>query len=153
MAKALPIDKMKDAPFHGDMKTTASAEPLSPGIEALKNNHLDISSARTIGEVFDAYKYAEKKEWRETASQSGPHFIDYICWFRISPVSVVSLREGVIKRGMEIKFVVHGDGDTYIAMASRIDIKSDGMRYTTPVDPPEIKKIVAAIYENREITF
>ena len=153
MAKAIPIDKIKNTPFHGDMKTAASAVPVSPGVAALKNNHLDVSSTRTIGEAFDSYKYAVKKEWRETATQSGPHFIDYICWFHISPLSAVALREGVIKRGMEIKFVVHEDGETYIAMASRVDIKSDGMRYTTAIDPAEIKKNVTAIYENREITF
>ena len=49
--------------------------------------------------------------------------------------------------------MIHEDGETYIAMASRIEIKSDGMLHTTPIEPPEIKKIVTAIYENREITF
>jgi len=139
--------------FHGDMETSSSAVPGTPILESLKNNHLDVSSTKTIGEAFDAYKFAIEKEWRETPTKSGPYYIDYIGWFHISPVSSVALKEGVIKRGMEIKFAVHEDGETYIAMASRIDIKSDGMRYATPIDPPEIKKIVTAIYENREITY
>ena len=153
MAKFRNIDKFKIMQFHGDMKTTASAAPVTPGVAALKNNHLDVSSTKTIGDAFDAYKFAIKKEWRETPTQSGPYYIDYICWFHVGPISSASLKEGVIKRGMEIKFAVHEDGETYIAMASRIDIKSDGMLYTTPLDPPEIKKTVTAIYENREITF
>lgn len=135
------------------MKTGASSVPGSLGIAALKNNHLEVSATKSIGEAFDSYKYAITKEWRETSSESGPHYIDYICWFHISPVSSVAIREGVVKRGLEIKFVVRGDGETYIALISRIDIKSDGMRSVSIIDPPEIKKIVTAIYENREITF
>lgn len=139
--------------FHGDMETSSSSVSGTPILESLKNNHLDVSSTKTIGEAFDAYKYAIKKQWRETPTNGGPYYIDYIGWFDISPFSSVALSEGVVNRGLEIKFAVHEDGETYIAMASRIDIKSDGMRYNTPIDPPEIKKIVAAIYENREITF
>jgi len=142
-------DTFKMVQFHGDMKTDAPAL----GIEALKKNHLEVSATKTIGEAFDAYQYAITKEWRETPSENGPHYIDYICWFNISPVSIAALKEGVVKRGLEIKFVVRGDGETYIAMASRIDIKSNGMRYNSIIDAPEIKKIVTAIYENREITF
>jgi hypothetical protein len=146
-------DKFKMLQFHGEVKTNTTSVPETIGIEALKKNHLELSSTKTIGEVFDAYTPAISKEWRETPSESGPHYIDYICWFNISPISSVAIKEGVIKRGLEIKFVVRGDGETYIAMASRIDIKSNGMRYTTVVDPSQIKKIVTAIYENREITF
>ncbi|MFZ4855023.1 MAG: hypothetical protein ACOYL3_01380 [Desulfuromonadaceae bacterium] len=147
------VEKSIKKPFHGDMKTGASSVPGSLGIAALKNNHLEVSATKSIGEAFDSYKYAITKEWRETSSESGPHYIDYICWFHISPVSSVAIREGVVKRGLEIKFVVRGDGETYIALISRIDIKSDGMRSVSIIDPPEIKKIVTAIYENREITF
>ncbi|MDD2735824.1 MAG: hypothetical protein PHF56_17965 [Desulfuromonadaceae bacterium] len=147
------IEKLIKKPFHGEMKTDASVVPGTLGIAALKNNHLEVSTTKTIGEAFDSYKHAITKEWRETSSEIGPHYIDYICWFHISPVSTVAIREGIVKRGLEIKFVVRGDGETYIAMISRIDIKSDGMRSVSVIDPPEIKKIVTAIYENREITF
>ncbi|HIJ96086.1 MAG TPA: hypothetical protein HPP94_10220 [Desulfuromonadales bacterium] len=146
-------DLLKKKLFHGDLKTSASSVPGTLGIDALKKNHLELSSTKTIGEVFDSYTHAITKEWRETSSENGPHYIDYICWFNISPVSSVAIRDGVVKRGLEIKFVVRGDGETYIAMISRIDIKSDGMRSVSVIDPPEIKKIVTAIYENREITF
>ncbi|MDD2899693.1 MAG: hypothetical protein PHI31_13390 [Desulfuromonadaceae bacterium] len=142
-------DNFKMVPFHGEMKTT----DLPLGIEALKKNHLEVSATKTIGEAFDSYKYAEEKKWLETPSENGPHYIDYVCWFHISPVSSAALQEGVVKRGVEIKFVVRGDGETYIAMVSRIDITSDGMRHTTVIDPSQIKKIVTAIYENKEISF
>lgn len=146
-------DVAKKKPFHGDLKVNPSAVSATPGIDALKNNHLEVSSTKTIGEVFDAYTYAIQKEWRETPSQSGPHYIDYIAWFQINPLSSTSLKEGVVKRGLEIKFVVRGNGETYIAMASRIDINSNGMRNSAVIDPSEIRNIVTAIYENREISF
>lgn len=139
--------------YHGDMATSGSAVPGSPVLDSLKNNYLELSSTKTIGEVFDKYNHAIKKEWRETTTNSGLNYIDYICWFDISPISSVSLKDGVIKRGLDIKFVVYEGGETSIVMASRIDIKSDGMLYTYVIDPPDIKKIVTAIYENREIPF
>jgi len=151
-AKFRNVDKWKK-PFHGDIETSSSVVPLSPFVNALKKNHLDASPTKTIGEAFDSYKYAIKNEWRETATKGGPYYIDYICWFHVNPISYDALKEGVMKRGLEIKFAVHEDGETYITMVSRIDIKSDGMLYSTPLEPPEIKKKVAAIYENREITF
>jgi hypothetical protein len=146
-------DAFKMLRFHGDVNTNTSSVPETLGIDALKKNHLEVSATKTIGEAFDSYTYAITKEWRETPSENGPHYIDYICWFHVSPVSSAALKEGVVKRGLEIKFVVRGDGETYIAMVSRIDLKSDGMRYNTVIDPPEIKNIVTAIYENREINF
>jgi len=151
-AKFRNTNKM-NRPYHGDLELTSSTVPISLVLKSLKKNHLDISSTKTIGDAFDSYKYAIKSEWRETPTNGGSYYIDYICWFHVSPVSYASLKEGIVKRGLEIKFVVHEDGETFIAMGSRIDIKSDGMLYTTPLEAPELKKNVTAIYENREITF
>lgn len=142
--------KMK---FHGEMKTTSSPVDGTPVLKSLKDNHLEVSSTKTIGEAFDSYKYATKKEWRETAVANGPYYIDYICWLDISPVSSVALKTGIVKRAMEIKFAVREDGETYISLVTLTDTKTDGMIYTTHVDPPGIKKIVTAVYENREIVF
>jgi hypothetical protein len=139
--------------FHGDMDTSASKAPSTPVVKLLKDNHLDVSATKTIGEAFDNYKFAAKKEWRETAPPNGPYYIDYICWLDMSPFSSVALKEGVVRRRLEIKFLIHKDGVTYIAMASLVDVKTDGMIYTTVIEPPDIKKIVTAIYDNREIVF
>lgn len=151
-AKFRNSDTLKKS-FHGDMETSSSPVSGTPILQSLKNNHLEVSSTKTIGEAFDGYRFAKKKEWREAPTQNGLYYIDYVCWFDIGPFSSVALREGVVKRGVEIKFAVREDGETYIAMASRIDIKSDGMLHTTVIEPADIKKIVTAIYENREITF
>ena len=139
--------------FHADMETPTSAVSGTPILQSLKNNHLEVSSTKTIGEAFDGYKFAIKKEWREAPAQNGPYYIDYICWFKIGPVSGTALTEGVVKRGLNIKFAIQEDGETYIAMASRVDTKTDGMVHTTVIEPADIKKIITAIYENRELTF
>jgi len=140
--------------FHKDVDLSALDEPHTSIFLSLKLNYLEYSSTRTIGEVFDSYKFAVKKEWLDTTATAGPYYIDYFCWFdNINPVSYAALKDGVMKRGLNIKFVVQESGETYIGMASRIDVKSDGMLYNVPIEPSEIKKIVKAIYENREIIF
>jgi len=152
-SKAMLRDgKRLNRPFHGDVDATATV-PGSPVLMSLKKNHLEASATKTIGEAFDNYKHALKKEWRETPSETGSYFIDYICWLDVSPVSLVAVKEGVVKRALDIKFAIGSNGETYIGSVSRIDIKSDGMVYTTVVEPADIKKIVTAIYENREIPF
>jgi hypothetical protein len=141
--------------FHTEMNTTDSPAAASPVLLSLKDNHLPVSSSRTIGEAFDSYKHATEKQWRETARASGqfPYYIDYICWFPVSAVSSVALKEGIVKRGLDIKFAIQEDGETYITMASRTQVKSDGMLHTSIIEPDDIKKIVTAIYENKEIAF
>lgn len=139
-------------PFHGEMGATTKVA-FSPLIESVKNNHLEQSSSVTIGEVFEKYKHAEKIEWREAVSNTGASFVDYICWIDVKPFSSVSINDGVVKRALDVKFVIRATGETYVGSASRIDIKSDGMIYTTEVDPTNLKRIVDAIYENREIPF
>jgi hypothetical protein len=150
----MPFHGTEKKPFHGD-KTSVSAVPSSPVLESLKNNHLEVSSTKTIGQAFDSYKYAVKKEWRETppTKNNSTYYIDYICWTQVRPFSFLTLMKGVKERGLEIKFAIRADGETSIALARRLDIKRDGKLHATPLLPPEIKKAVTAIYENREITF
>lgn len=137
--------------FHGSSSAVKRPHTL---VAALKKNHLAPSTTKTIGEAFDSYKYARRIEWKATPPvNDGPSYVDYICWFHVKPVSVLALKEGVKERGLEIKFSILKDGETYIAMARRLDVKSDGKLYATPILPLDIKKIVTSLYENREITF
>jgi hypothetical protein len=149
---ALKADPVKKS-LHSDVSTTAPVASKTPVADALKKKMLNANSSKTVGEAFDSYKYLASKEWRETAAQNGIYYVDYICWLNVNSLSRAALKEGIVKRGLEIKFVVHEDGAAYIAMATRIDIKSDGKVYSTQIDPGAIEKIVSAIYENREITF
>jgi hypothetical protein len=139
--------------FHGESDTPSTTPKISPILRSLKGNHLNVNQAKTIGDAFDSYKYVSKKEWRDTTVTKGPYFLDYIGWFDVSPLSSAALREGIVKRGLDVKFVVHEDGVAYVSMVSRFEIKTDGLMYMTNYNPQEIEKIVTAIYENREITF
>lgn len=146
--------EMKKKSFHGDMKTKGTPTSGSGMLMSLKANHLAESKTKTIGEAFDSYKHAKVKEWKETPSTNGsPYFIDYICWFPAKPVSVAALKDEAKLRGLEIKFAIREDGETYITMARRLDVKGDGTINATPLLQAEINKTVTAIYENREISF
>jgi len=154
-----PVTTAPNAKFRNSEKpklkyhTDSSSSSVSPVLEFLKNNHLEVSSTKTIGEAFDGYTYASKKEWRETQVPNGPFYIDYICWPEVSSTSLTAIKQGLVKRKLEIKFVIHKDGNIYIAMARRIDFKSDGMEYEVVIEPAVIKTLVRTIYENREIAF
>jgi hypothetical protein len=157
-AKAAPKAKFRNGEkpkvmFHGDMDTSSARVPGSPVLAALKSNHLGVSATKTIGEAFDSYTYATKKEWRETPTTSGTYYIDFICRLPVSVLSSAALKEGVATRALEIKFAIQKDGVTYIAMARRIEIRTDGMEHTIIIEPVEINRIVADIYGNREIVF
>ena len=135
--------------FHGEPPENTSAIISTLITDELKKKKLNADSTRTIGEAFDSYKFAIKKEWRETGTRSGKYYIDYICWLDVNTFS----REGIVKRAVELKFVIHENGEAYIVMGTKVEIKSDGKLYSTPIEAAKIKVIVAAIYENKEISF
>ena len=147
--KASPQNKS----VHGDVTGSASAVPGTPIADALKKKKINANFSKSIGEAFDSYKYVTKREWRETGTSSNKYYVDYICWFDVNALSPAAMKDGIVKSGMVIKFVIHENGEAYIAMATRIEIKSDGKSYTTPIKVADIQKIVTAIYENREISF
>ena len=140
--------------YHGDIATAApQPTPMSPMLKELKNNHLDVSSAKTIGDAFDAYTHATKKEWTETPGKNGSYYIDFVCMLKVKSLSSAAIREGVVTRKLILKFVIHKGGKTYIAMASRNEIMTDGMEHVYIIAPADIKKVVTAIYANQEIEF
>ena len=140
-------------PFHGDLKPVDPALMNRVIVDALKNRTLSFNTSKTIGEAFDSYQYSTKKIWREVHTVSGPYFVDCTLSFPVHPLSMLSFKEQLVVRKLEIKFAVHETGESYIAMITRFDTKTDGMIYTHRYSPLEIEQIVKAVYENREITF
>lgn len=139
--------------FHEQVDPKTPSVPSTPFADALKKKKLNANSSKTIGEAFDSYKFVTSKEWRDTESKDNRVYVDYLCQLDVSKLSSASVKDGVVKRNLEIKFVIHENGEAYIAMATRTEIKSDGKTYTTPIKVADIPKIVTSIYENREITF
>lgn len=152
-SKADSAGPSKKKSFHGEVDPKTPAVPSTPFADALKKKKLNANSSKTIGEAFDSYKYVTSKEWRETESKDSKVYVDYLCQLDVSKLSSASVKDGVVKRNLVIKFVIQENGEAYIAMATRIEIKSDGKSYITPIKVGDIQKIVTAIYENREITF
>lgn len=148
--KSKSASKMK---FHGEDDTKAKPGSSSPYADALKPMKLNANSSKTIGEAFDSYSHVVSKEWRDTEAKDGKVYVDYLCQLDISKLSSASVKDGVVKRDLIVKFVIHEKGEAYIAMATRVEVKSDGKSYTIPVEVADIKKIVDAIYANKEISF
>lgn len=140
--------------YHGEMETVASPAAINGIIaQALKDRKLSVDESKTIGEAFDSYEFAAKHEWRETHTRVDPYFVDCIYQFPVHPLSLLSFREKIVARKLEVKFAVYEDGTSYVSLVSRIDTKTDGMIHSHHYSPVEMKNIVTAIYENREIVF
>lgn len=152
-SKADSAGSSKKKLFHGEVDPKTPVVPSTPFADALKKKKLNANSSKTIGEAFDSYTHVVSKEWRETESKDNKVYIDYLCQLDVGMLSPAAVKDGIVKRNLAIKFVIQENGEAYIAMATRNEIKSDGKSYTTPIEVADIPKIVAAIYENREITF
>lgn len=140
--------------FHGDMETVASPDAVDGIIaQALKDRKLSVDESKTIGEAFDTYKFAAKHTWRETHTRVDPYFVDCIYQFPVNPMSLLAFKEKLVDRKLEVKFAVYEDGTSYVSLVSRLDTKTDGMVHSHHYSPVEMKNIVTAIYENREIVF
>jgi hypothetical protein len=143
---------IKKKPFHGDLYKTTPVDVGTPIADSLKKKTLELDSSRTVGDAFDSYKFATKKEWLETGTK-GATYVDYICWFSVNPLSVAALKEGLVKKGLNLKFVIHESGEAYIVIAKKIEVKSDGNTYFSPIEMDDAVKYVKAIYDNKEIAF
>lgn len=154
-----PVEAKQDAKplaIHGSGVKTKLETPLSrtPMADILKLKELKGYPQKTIGEAFNSYSPAASREWREFQAKDGKrYYVDYICWFDDNTVSQSLKGEGVVKRGMNIKFTVQDNGDYYIAMASRLFKKTDGQVLSTIFEGGEINKILDAVYANKEISF
>lgn len=154
-AKGDPFDPrtLQKQPFHGDMKTVTPADPAPQMIDGLKKGKLPFDDKRTIGEVFDGYPHARKKEWRGGIGKDGAYYIDYICTFDPGVLSEESIRKGIVKRWLTVKFATREGGETYVSLVTRTDLRRDGTLETIPYYPEDRERIVRSIYEKKEIIF
>lgn len=139
--------------FHGDGAKSSGAITPTPIAGAMKKKKLKAFPQKTIGEAFDSYGKAVSKEWREDMGKDGRYYVDYICWFDPNSLSPEARKAGFTKRGLDVKFVIHGDGDAYITLATRLFVKGDGSTVTDYVGLSDLEKMVEDIYQNRELNF
>jgi len=137
---------------HGATQGEKNPEGSSEGIAgALKGKKLGEYTASTIGEAFGSYSHFDKREWRETAASYGKTYVDFWGWFKPGELDAAATKNGIAARGVEVKFVITPDGEFYVAMISRIESSGDGRKYLYPL--PDKKRILDAIYADKEITF
>lgn len=135
---------------HGDMKPSADGPPVGMGEVVKKQKLLDYPD-RTIGEAFGAYSHFDAVNWSETRLPKGTYYIDYRGTKKVPLFDEGSAKKGVAAEGVEVKFAIKPGGAFYVTMVSRAVIGSDGKLTLFPL--PDKKKILDAIYANREIAF
>lgn len=120
-------------------------------VAAIREKKLAEFATSTIGEAFDAYQYFDKREWKEISTPNGKIYVDFWGWFKPSSIDATSLKNGVVTRGVTVKFVINPDGSFYVAMISKIEAGADGKEYASPL--ADKQHVLKAIYGNKEIIF
>lgn len=105
------------------------------------------NNKKTIGAAFDEYKHFAAREWKESRNADGKSYVDFRGYFP----QVKSGRDGVVREGLEVKFVVNMQGDLYVGMVSRIEVTSDGRMTLYPLG--DGNRIMDLIYANEEIKY
>lgn len=119
--------------------------------EALKKQVLPEFPAMPIGKALDGYSHFTNHEWKGTQTETGKYYVDCIGWLDTKTLNVASLKDGVSKRGVAVKFVVVQDGSFRLAMVSKLVAKTDGSIVSSPLE--DAMGILGKIYGNREISF
>lgn len=135
---------------HGMDTDSKQADELQGFIGIVTSQKLPLSNTKTIGVAFGDYRYFKSREWKETRNNAGKVYVDFQGLFADEPI-VASIKDGVSRQGVEVKFVVEPNGNFYVGMVSRIDVMTDGTMHLSPLG--DGIKIVEMIYDNREITF
>ncbi len=144
-----PQSTQKPVSPHGTSGGSASSGQPEGFVGIVRDQKLPIAADRTIGAAFEAYRYFGSREWKETRNAAGKVYVDFKGLFTGTPLEK-SVKDGVIRQGVEVKFVIEQNGNFYVAMVSRIDVTSDGRMTLYPM---EGKELIERIYANKEITF
>lgn len=107
--------------------------------------------AMTFGKALERYSHFSKVEWRETFIQNGKIYVDCIGWNDGKDLDIASIKQGVVKKGVEIKFVIIPDKPFSIGMVSRLEAKTDGKIYAYPLEGDSA--VLSAIYDNKKLEF
>lgn len=135
---------------HGDMRPAPDGPPVGMA-EVVKQQKLIGYPDRSIGEVFGAYRHFDTVNWRETRLAKGTFYIDYQGTKKAPLFDEKNAQKGIVAEGIEVKFAIKPGGAFYVAMVSRAVLGVDGKMTLYPL--PDKKKILDAIYANKEIAF
>ncbi len=135
---------------HGQ-QDNATDSPELGFADVIKSKKLADYSTSSIGDAFGTYRFFDKREWRETKSSDGKVYVDFWGWFNAAVLDDASTKNGIVARGVEVKFVIYPDGAFNLAMISKIEARTDDKVYVYPL--ADKKRIMDAIYTNKELAF
>ena len=144
----------------GNFQIHGSGEPVATGDvskgdsglpKVLKDVKLPNFKSKTFGEAVDGYRFFTKKEWKETHVKGGKVYVDFTGWYKSNSLDFKAIKGGISARGVGIKFLVKPDGSYGVVMVSKIELKTDGNMYSTPM--PDIRGTLKKLYDNVEIIF
>ena len=148
-----PKKRPQGMKFHGDGADSTVKVTRTPVADLIKKKKLNAFPQKTIGDAFDSYTKAISKEWKDDLGRDGRYYVDYICWFDGKTVTPEERKSGVAKKGLDLKFVIHEDGEAYISVAIKLFQKEDGTVQTGYFAANEIGKVVEDIYNNKELNY
>jgi len=119
--------------------------------DGLKQQKMAGYESKTIGEAFDSYKYLVNKEWKEKPLAGRTVEISFIGWFPPEAPDDKTPKDGVIARGLEVKFDININGIYFVKMISRLEARSGGEITAYQLD--DIASVLTKIYANKEIKF
>jgi len=134
----------------GSSMQEGSTEKAGTGVtNGLKRQKLENFQSKTIGEAFDSYTYLVNKEWKEKPLPGKAIEIAFIGWFPSKDSDGKIPEDGVIARGLEVKFDVTMNGLCFVKMIWRLEAKSGNQITALQLD--DTADILTKIYANKEI--
>jgi hypothetical protein len=143
--------KLKGLEVHGEPEGAAKGAIRKGMIPILKEQKLANYPKVTIGKAFDDYEHFRKREWKETPSNNGKVFVDCTGWFENISFSLSDIKNGIRKRGVEVKFVIYPGGEYAVVMITKLVMDKDGAISRSPLD--NTKPVLDAIYANKPISY
>jgi hypothetical protein len=133
-------------------KATQAIDPAAPNavfINAIRGGKLVNFPSVTIGEAFDAYKHLVDKEWRATPQAGRLFAIDVTGWFTLDRLNEQDRGRGIVRKGLDVTFIVNVDGAFSVFMVSMIEANADGSLRRQQIN--DVEGILARIYGNKKI--
>jgi hypothetical protein len=133
-------------------KATQAIDPAAPNaifINAIRGGKLVNFPSVTIGEAFDAYKHLVDKEWKATPQAGRLFAIDFTGWFTSDGLNEQDRRRGIMRKGLDVTFVVNVDGAFSVFMVSMIEANADGSLRRRQIN--DVDGVLTKIYGNKKI--
>ena len=118
-------------------------------IDFIKLQKLVKFPSTTIGQAFEAYRYASRKEWSVTPQPDRHIAVDFVAWFDPSTLSDSERKDGIVGKGLSVTFMINQDNSFYVSAVSKIATRKDGKVDRSQMT--DIADILSKIYANERV--